>query len=246
MKELVSVVVPILNPELSASEQQILDNCIEKLGKYTIILIYGESADISHLKDRYEGIDFIKFPDKYFESRKSLSSLFLLEDFYERFSWSDYILIHELNSWIVKDELHYWCKQGYDYLKGEPAGGGVSDFGRLKGLNAHEKSTMDKGFANNGIQLCHVDSIRKTLRSKSSIAYEYRHHPEWIYADALFWELEANRFWPKLRFTTKVVLKRFAAITDNNNSGSKEDRHVWPFALTNVQANTIEDLPSFL
>jgi hypothetical protein len=246
MKELVSVVVPILNPELAVFEQEILDNCVEKLGKYTIIFIHGESAPIASLKERYEGVDFIKFPDKYFASRKSLSVLLLMEDFYERFSWSDYILIHELNSWIVKDELHYWCKQGYDYLKGEPEGGGVSDFGRFKGLNSLQKLALDKAFTNNGIQLCHIDGVRKILRSKSTIAYEYRQHPEWTNADALFWELEANRFWPKLRMTTRIVLKRFAESAQLINANSKQDRHVWPFALINVQTKNIEDLPSFL
>ena len=43
-----------------------------------------------------------------------------MEEFYERFNWADYLLIHELNSWIVKDELKYWCNQGYDFLKAAP------------------------------------------------------------------------------------------------------------------------------
>lgn len=30
----------------------------------------------------------------------------------------EYILIHQLDSFIFKDELHYWCDKGYDYLGG--------------------------------------------------------------------------------------------------------------------------------
>jgi hypothetical protein len=40
----------------------------------------------------------------------------LSHDFYRRFLTYKYILIYQLDAFVFRDELTYWCKQGYDYL----------------------------------------------------------------------------------------------------------------------------------
>jgi hypothetical protein len=243
----VSVLVPVLNPVLTPIEREILDHCCVALRKYSFIFVVSESAEISELKNSYEHADFITFNEKYFESRRTLASLFLMEGFYERFSWCDFLLIHELNSWIVKDELHYWCKQGYDFLKADPEGdsGFMNDLARLRGLSLDQKRVMDVGFNDNGLFLCHIERFVKTLKRKKKEAYEYRHHPDFVNVDALFWELEPNRFLPNLRRPTPIVQKRFSRNISQKTPEPNTDREMWSFGLTGVDATNIQGLPYF-
>ena len=40
----------------------------------------------------------------------------LSSEFYRRFSKFEYILIYQLDAFVFKDQLNYWCKKGYDYI----------------------------------------------------------------------------------------------------------------------------------
>ena len=245
MKELVSVIIPILNPQINPTEEKLLHHCLETLSNYPLIFVTYQGADLSIVKEHHQELDVIYFPRKYFQSRDHLAALFLMEDFYERFNWCEFLLIHELNSWVIKDELHYWCKQGYDYLKAAPYFGSekpVNDhiFKRLLGLKDDEKRAFGQGYANNGLYLCRIEHTVKTLKSKKKEAYQYRHDDHLSYADSVFWDLEANRFIPHLRKPTHIVRKHFA-----QNALNFENSKSQPFALTGITRANIQDLPFF-
>ncbi|KAA0991601.1 DUF5672 family protein [Dyadobacter aurulentus] len=245
MKELVSVVIPILNPEIDPTEERILHHCLETLHQYPLIFITFEGADLSIVKEHNEDIDVIYFPKKYFQSRDHLASLFLMEDFYDRFNWCDFLLIHELNSWVVRDELYYWCKQGYDYLTAAPYfdnPGKISDhiLKRLSGLTTDEKILFGNGYTDNGLYLCRIERMTKTLQNKRKEAYQYRHEVRLQHADSVFWDLEANRFWPQLRKPTHIVRNHFA-----RNVMRIGNSDALPFALTGICRSNIRDLPYF-
>lgn len=58
-------------------------------------------------------IDF--FENKYFGTIANYSRLVLSKDFYGRFSKFEYLLIYHLDAFVFRDELDFWCRQGYDY-----------------------------------------------------------------------------------------------------------------------------------
>lgn len=252
MKELVSVIIPVLDPDLSPTQERILHHCLEALHSYPIVFITFEKADLSIIKDHQKDIDVIYFPKEYFQSRQTLAKLFLMEDFYHQFSWANFLLIHELNSWIIKDELYHWCKQGYDYLKAGPvtqrqssAEGFFNSITRIAGLNHTQKQVLGNSFQDNGLYLCLVERMITTLKSKQKTAYHYRHNDSLPNRDALFWEIEANRFWPNLRKPTKVVQNYFSRYADNQIVYHSELKDKLPFALTGVNSTNINDLPYF-
>jgi hypothetical protein len=247
VKELVCVLIPIMNPTLTPLEKKVIDHALQALRKYSFIFLVAEDSETTVLEEAYSQVDRIAFPAKYFESRATLGSLFLMEAFYERFSWAEFVLIHELNSWVVKDELHYWCKQGYDYLRADvqDKGGKTGFINRLRGLTDAQKAEMDEDFNFNGLALCHVDRAFRALKGKKSVAYSYRHHPAWQNKDCLFWELEANRFLPTLRRPTRIVQNRFANNISSTLPVPSQDRERWPFGLTGVNSSNIEALPYF-
>ncbi|TDE16561.1 DUF5672 family protein [Dyadobacter psychrotolerans] len=248
MKELVSVIIPVPDPNLSPIQERILHHCLETLEKYPVIFITFEGADLNIIREHKEDIDVIYFPKEYFASRQTLAKLFLMEDFYDRFSWADFLLIHELNSWVVKDELHYWCKQGYDYLKAAPVTEKgntnlkLNPLSRILGLNKVEKELLGTAFNENGIYLCFIERMIKTLQAKKKNAYEYRHNDELINRDSVFWELEANRFSQSLRKPSEIVRNYFCQSFTDFESKAPLPAKTLPFAITNVNNNNIDSL----
>jgi len=246
MKELVSVIIPILNPELNPVQERLLHHSLEMLANYPIIFITFPNADLSIVREHQKEIDVVYFPKEYFQSRRALAKLFLMSDFYEQFSWSSFLLVHELNSWVLKDELHYWCKQGYDYLRAAPLfphDFSMRKFQLIKGLNQSERLILGNCFQDNGLYLCLVERMVKALKNKQKKAYEYRHDDQLANGDAVFWEAEANRFWPNLRRPTEIVQNYFAQHADNQVSLITGIVDKLPFALTGINNKNIERLP---
>ncbi|WP_439580852.1 DUF5672 family protein [Dyadobacter bucti] len=245
MKELVSVIVPILNPQINPTEEKLLHHCLEILNNYPLIFVTYEGADLSIIKEHNENIDVVQFPKTYFQTRQDLSRLLLTEDFYERFNWAEFLLIHELNSWIVKDELYYWCKQGYDYLRAAPVHADLDKrtdgiIPRILGLKEPDKQAVGNAYNDNGLYLCRIERMVETLKSKKREAYRYRHNESLPNSDSVFWEIEANRFWPNLRKPTPVVQNYFA-----KNAFDMAESKSLPFALTGVLRSNIESLSYF-
>lgn len=244
MKELVTVIIPILETPINPTEEKLLHHALETLAAYPIIFIAGEGADLSVVREHTENIDIVHFPKRYFESRQHLGQLFLMPDFYERFNWCDFLLIHELNSWVTRDELYYWCKQGYDYLKAGPLsaieGSKPGFLKRLAGLSEEEKRLFGSGYADNGIYLCRIERMTATLKNKRALAHHYRHDAGLPFADSVFWELEANRFLPQLRKPTDIVCSHFVQYGVGYENGTN-----LPFALTGISRSNIREIPFF-
>ncbi|GGN00740.1 hypothetical protein GCM10010967_38790 [Dyadobacter beijingensis] len=243
MKELVTVIIPILETQITPTEEKILHHALQVLSEYPIIFVAGEGADLSVVREHAEQIDVVHFPKRYFESRQHLGQLFLMADFYDRFNWCDFLLIHELNSWVIKDELHYWCKQGYDYIKAPsflPVANAPGMLKRISGLSDEEKRVFGSGYADNGLYLCRIERMTGVLKSKKKPAHAYRHDAGLPNADSVFWELEPNRLWPHLRKPTDVVRSHFVQY-----GVQYENKGILPFALTGISGANIREIPYF-
>lgn len=119
LKKRVAVVVPIYKNELNVYEEISLSRCFKILKNHTFIIVapYSLSLDnISILSQINLNISFEYFKDDYFQDVDGYNRLMLSTDFYSRFLDYEYILIHQLDVYIFKDDLIYWCKKNYDYI----------------------------------------------------------------------------------------------------------------------------------
>lgn len=116
MKE-VAVVIPVYKVMPSESEIKSFRQCLAVLGNYPIILVaplglntqfYDEIAD--------KKLVTVSFDNQYFLSTKGYSELLLSRLFYNRFISFTSILIYQLDAWVFRDELSYWCSLDYDYI----------------------------------------------------------------------------------------------------------------------------------
>lgn len=114
------VVIPVYKSTPDFAEIISFNQCIKILFKHPICIITYKELDISYytdllLKAKVEyRIEF--FNKNYFGSLSEYNQLMLSKDFYERFKSYEYMLIYQLDAYVFRDELEYWCKQGYDYI----------------------------------------------------------------------------------------------------------------------------------
>lgn len=115
MKE-VTIAVPIYLETMSDMERISFERLRKVLGHYRTVIIKPDSLDLSDLLSEWPGLETENFDDRFFKGVSGYNSLMMSEEFYSRFQDSEYILIYQLDAYVFKDELNYWCSQGYDYV----------------------------------------------------------------------------------------------------------------------------------
>ena len=97
-------------------ERLALAQCRRVLGGHPIRLVCPEGLDISAYRavDPQIVPDFI--PARWLSSVRSYNRLKVLPWLYRRYAAFEYMLTHELDAFVFRDELLEWCRQGWDYV----------------------------------------------------------------------------------------------------------------------------------
>ena len=119
MKNVV-VVIPVYRPDPKEEEIASFMQCVTVLRNYKIVLLTYKSL----ICDAYEHIarkcntelNRENFDKSFFCSVEGYNRLCLDRMFYERFIEYEYMLIYQLDAWVFRDELSFWCSQGFDYI----------------------------------------------------------------------------------------------------------------------------------
>lgn len=118
-QRLVTVVIPLYTLRLNANELLSLRQCFTVLAHHDIAIVKPKSLDVSPLgemlgmKARYR---VEAFDDRFFAGRAGYNCLMLSAEFYDRFADSQYVLIHQTDVYVFRDDLEAWCRRGYDYV----------------------------------------------------------------------------------------------------------------------------------
>lgn len=114
------VVIPIYKDHPSPVEKASIQRTCRVLSKHDIAFVTHEGClldDYKRIVGSESGTWRCEFFDKqFFEGVAQYSTLCLSEEFYLRFEQYDYMLICQPDAWVFRDELDYWCEQGYDYI----------------------------------------------------------------------------------------------------------------------------------
>jgi hypothetical protein len=103
----------------TTAEQASFLQLLAVLGGHDLYLVVPESLATEYYGGLFghgPRVAVERFADRYFRNIEGYNALMLSPDFYGRFSNYDYVLIYQLDAWVFKDELQYWCGQGYDYI----------------------------------------------------------------------------------------------------------------------------------
>ncbi len=111
----VKIVIPIYKEELLKTEILSLNQCAKILGDYPIVYVAPKNLNVTNYVKLLSGSVF-RFPDYYFENISGYNRLMLSNTFYKSFIDTEYILIYQLDAYVFKNELKYWCEKSYDYI----------------------------------------------------------------------------------------------------------------------------------
>ena len=172
MEEKVVIVVPVFKDFSLVTDQEIISlrRLFTTLGSHQIHFIGPENLAFDGcLKEASNNKVFPKverFADKYFTCIEGYNELMISLDFYKRFGQFKYLLIYQLDAYVFRDELKYWCSKGYDYI-GAP----------WNGMH-HYYDTLIEGVGNGGFSLRKVKSAIKLLEKirMNEVLQQYREY----------------------------------------------------------------------
>lgn len=114
------VVIPIYKAIPKSEERESLAQCLRVLHEASLCFVAPAGIDDTWYKEFVEresrSFRIESFASKYFQGIEGYNKLLLSPLFYERFKDYDYMLIYQLDAWVFRNELDYWCGLGYDYI----------------------------------------------------------------------------------------------------------------------------------
>ncbi|MDB5280351.1 MAG: hypothetical protein JWR61_5306 [Ferruginibacter sp.] len=149
----VVVVIPVYNPNPSASELFSFKQCFNILNQYPIIILAPDNMDLKKYEDTVAGFKTISIPPVWQSGLLEYNKLKVSTFFYELFKEYEYLLTYELDAFVFKNELQYWWKRSFDYI-GAPW---------FEGL-ASPISNNIIGVGNSGFSLRNVQSCLRILK----------------------------------------------------------------------------------
>ncbi|MDB4926963.1 DUF5672 family protein [Mucilaginibacter sp.] len=214
----VAVIIPIYKKELNYFEIISLKQCFKIFSQYHIIFVAPPDIDFKvYFAICTAKYQIVHFKTKYFQSIKGYNELMLSADFYKTFLSFKFILIYQLDAFVFKDELIYWCKQNYDFI-GAPHPQYDNLNREMQFLKNYSKVLMllktkwrinhkISNVGNGGLSLRKTKSfylLLKILKNKAK---------NWPYNEDSFFEYWGNLFYPFFNLPTDDVALRFSIET---------------------------------
>lgn len=114
------VIIPVYKSTLNTFEEIAFEQCVKILKEHQICIVSYKKCECHtylNIAQKYSvDLMFEYFPEAYFQSIYAYNKLMLSCGFYRRFSKYEYMLIYQLDAYVFKDDLEYWCNKNYDYI----------------------------------------------------------------------------------------------------------------------------------
>lgn len=157
MVQPVTVVVPIWKSDLSHNEIISLTQCLRVLQNHDFSIITYRELNIEPVLALFNDLKISYkihyFRRDYFADIAGYNRLMLSPFFYARFRDYRYLLIHQLDCFVFRDELRFWVDKNYSYI-GAPW---------IKGYERGDHNAPIAGVGNGGFSLRNVADHLRTL-----------------------------------------------------------------------------------
>lgn len=116
----IAIAIPVFRTKPEWFEEISIKQAIKILNHYDHMLVVPAGLDVSVAKSWFaaagKSVSVVEFDQAYFQHPQSYNRLMLMEDFYRKFPNYDYVLIHQTDAYVFRDDLDYWTSMGYDYV----------------------------------------------------------------------------------------------------------------------------------
>lgn len=118
MNKRACIVVPIYKEKMTDGEKKSFHQVFNILGEFDIYLVCPETLNVeNYIKETTSKKVKVKYFDKkYFNGLIGYNRLMVNIYFYKSFEMFEYILIYQLDAFVFRDDLIFWCEQKYDYI----------------------------------------------------------------------------------------------------------------------------------
>ena len=150
------IVIPIYRLDINDFEQISMDQCFRILSDHDIYFVIPKRLEASIQKNMYvkQGkASYKAFNDQFFADIMSYNRLLKFPGFYEAFLDYTFMLIYQLDAFVFKDDLLYWCDQGYGTI-GAPL---------FEGLDLAKSNSPMVGQGNGGFCLRDIRECQKIV-----------------------------------------------------------------------------------
>ena len=160
------ILIPVHKKDPSNYELISFDRCFSIFKDHSIIkLLAPEGLDLSAYTRRVKNLRIIRVAAHHLNSLGSYNKMKISHWFYSLFQEYEYLLTYELDSYVFKDELQYWCDKKYDYI-GAPWLEGFHDANDQSAL----MKTGNSGFSLRNVQTC-ISICRKVERFSKTYSF---------------------------------------------------------------------------
>ncbi len=169
----IAIVIPIYKIQLSNEEEIAVYRAFQILNKYKFYFVAPQGLDLINYRKFFSySPKVMRFGNSYFNNGiEGYNQLMLSKEFYAEFSAYKYILIHQPDAYVFRDDLMEWCMKGYDYL-GAPWTEARNGIIELNGVGNGGLSLRKVESFLYVLGLCEIRSIDERSRLKRKI-YEY-------------------------------------------------------------------------
>ncbi|PRX45751.1 DUF5672 family protein [Salegentibacter salegens] len=225
-----AVVIPVYKQKMSETEEISFKQCLKVLGDFPIIIVCPKGFNKQSFNN-YKLI-FEEFEAHYFKDIFGYNSLMLASHFYERFLAYHYILIHQLDVFIFKNELEKWSNQGYDYIGAPWLATDNLTSKILKPFQSKKKKKREPIFykvGNGGLSLRKTQSFYQISKELEPLIEKQLEKKDKIYAiEDVFWSLRVPEHFPEFSIPDFKIAAEFA-LDRKPKIGFKINRGELPF-----------------
>ncbi len=190
-KSLACIVIPVYKTIISDGEKKSLSSCLRIFKDYSVILAFPEGLSVKEYLTIEPTLKLEAFKTDFFQDINGYNRLLMSEVFYGRFKKYKFILIYQLDAFVFRNELGFWCAQNYDFI-GAPWFEGWH--------NARHESRII-GVGNGGFCLRNISRFRSILRSLAYYRFwfkvRYKLGLEKYLSDGFYFRLISFRWFEK-------------------------------------------------
>ena len=115
-KENIAIVIPIYKEVLSENERISIRQCKKILGDYDVYFIHPYGMKLTNYFIEIPNAKALAFESPYFADIQGYSQLMLSPFFYKKFFEYKFILIYQLDAFVFRDDLLFWCNKNFDFI----------------------------------------------------------------------------------------------------------------------------------
>ncbi len=220
----VCIGIPIYKIDPSHNELNALARVVELYGKsYDIYLLGPTGLDTSNYPIKEDKLELVNHHQRYFQSVFSYNLLLMQSGFYKPFLKYQYLLIYQLDAFILSDRLEEVCEWGYDYI-----GAPWSDNSWMETMNQKLKTSFFTRFflkvGNGGFSL---RNVKKSYRIALFFTpFKLFWKAKWN--EDIFWSTICHRFVPGYNVAPKNKALEFS-IEESPKESIKSMNEALPF-----------------